>query len=178
MPATVLIAYATRSGSTREVAEAIAGELREAGITSELTSMRQAPTPDGYAAVMLGVPLYMGHLLKEFHRFVEDNRGALSGMPVWCFVLGPVENKPEQFEEARRQAEAQLARHGWLRPIELRILGGCWDVRRMRFPMSLLRALPAGKVPAMDIRDWGAIRAWAREIAGHIEKHAGTAVSS
>jgi menaquinone-dependent protoporphyrinogen oxidase len=169
MPANVLIAYTTRSGSTREVAEAIEGELREAGVLCELAPMRQLPSPAGHSAAVLGVPLYMGHLLKEFHRFVEGNRDSLQNMPVWCFVLGPVENKPEQFAEARRQAETQLARHKWLRPVELRVFGGCWDVRRMNFPMSLLRFLPASKISTMDVRDWEATRAWAREIAGQMD---------
>ena len=172
MSATVLIAYATRSGTTREVAEVIKGELSETGLTAELVPMREGTPPAEYAAVVLGVPLYMGRLLKDFHRFVEANRESLSKMPVWCFVLGPVENKPEQFEEARRQAEAQLMRHSWLRPVEMCIFGGCWDVRRMSFPMSLLRFLPAGKISAMDARDWEAIRAWTRKIANPIEQFA------
>jgi menaquinone-dependent protoporphyrinogen IX oxidase len=34
MSASVLVAYATRAGSTREVAEAIAAALHEAGMTA------------------------------------------------------------------------------------------------------------------------------------------------
>lgn len=178
MPATVLIAYATRFGSTREVAEVVTGELRAAGIFCELVVMRQPPSTACYSAAVLGVPLYMGHLLKEFHRFVESNRDSLSKMPVWCFVLGPVENKPEQFAEARRQVDTQLMQHRWLRPVEVHVFGGCWDVRRMSFPMSLLRFLPAGKIPTMDVRDWEAIRGWTREAAGQIRKLACAEVRS
>ena len=112
----------------------------------------------------------MGRLLKEFHEFVERFRIPLSKMQVWCFVLGPVENKPEQFVDAERQALAQFARHGWLIPMDIRIFGGRWDVQRMGFPWSLLKLLPEKKLAAMDARDWDAIRQWSKELGGQIAK--------
>ncbi len=168
MPARTLVAYATRSGSTGEVAETISNALRGAGLSTELVRMKEDCAIDGYAAAILGVPLYVGHLLREFHEFVERHRKQLGQMDVWCFVLGPVENKPEQFKEAERQALAQLAKHSWLVPEEVKIFGGLWDVKRMGFPFSMLRLLPAGKLPAMDMRDWEAIGRWAVEVAEQI----------
>ncbi|MDE3199941.1 MAG: flavodoxin [Acidobacteriota bacterium] len=168
MPARTLMAYATRNGSTQEVAAWIAGVMREAGVTVELMRMKEATEFGGYSTAILGAPLYLGRMLKEFHEFVELHREPLSRMKVWCFVLGPVENKPEQFAEAERQAREQLAHHEWLVPEDVRIFGGLWDVKRMEFPFKLMRWLPASKVPAMDARDWEAIGQWAEEIAVQI----------
>ena len=165
MPATTLIAYATRSGTTEEVAETIFGALCDEGMTCDLVRMRDAQLIDGFKLAVLGVPLYMGRLLKEFHEFLDENQSVLEKMPVWVFVLGPVENKPEQFDASRAQAVAQMSKHPWFQPMEVQVFGGCWDLSRMGFPMSLLRMLPAGKVPAMDARDWPTVLQWAEGIA-------------
>ena len=44
----ILLAYATRFGSTQEVAEAITATLREAGIEVELQAMQDVESLDGY----------------------------------------------------------------------------------------------------------------------------------
>ncbi len=57
---TILVAYATKRGSTREVAESVAETLRERGFAVDL---QPAATIDGlgpYDGVVLGTALYMG----------------------------------------------------------------------------------------------------------------------
>ena len=60
MTASVLVAYATRYGSTQEVAEAVATMLRVRGLEVDIQPMREVRTLEGYRAVVLGTPLYMG----------------------------------------------------------------------------------------------------------------------
>lgn len=168
MPAPVLIAYATRSGSTGEVAEAIGARMREAGLQVEVVPMRALKSIGERTAVVLGAPLYMGRLPRELHRFLARNRIALTGPKTWFFALGPIEGKPEEFAAARAQAEKHLANSAWFKPSELQVFGGKFDVNRMPFPFSLARhlpAFPAKNMPAKDIRDWDAIGAWAGGIA-------------
>ena len=56
----VLVVYATRHGSTREVAEAVAVELRGAFGDVDLREAAGAPGPAGYDAVIVGGPMIMG----------------------------------------------------------------------------------------------------------------------
>ena len=168
MPAPVLIAYATRSGSTGEVAEAIGARMRAAGLEVEVAPMRGLKSIGERTAVVLGAPLYMARLPGELYHFLARNRIALTGPMTWLFVLGPIEGKPEEFAAARAQAEKHLAKCAWFKPSELEVFGGKFDVNRMPFPFSLARhlpAFPAKDLPATDIRDWDAIRAWAARIA-------------
>jgi menaquinone-dependent protoporphyrinogen oxidase len=170
MPAAILIAYATRSGSTAQVADAIAAALLEDNLTSDVIPMHLVETLKGRTAVILGAPLYIGLFPDEFHKFFSRHQSALALMRPWFFVLGPTRTEPKDFEAARNQAAKQLYRYSWFQPADLRIFGGKWDVNSIPFPFSLARRLiPAGKVPPSDIRDWAAIRNWAAGIARELK---------
>jgi menaquinone-dependent protoporphyrinogen oxidase len=172
MPDSILIAYATRSGSTGEVANAIATAVREAGIEAEVLPVNKVSSLDGKTAVILGAPLYIGQLPKPFHKFLASHRAALSQLQSWCFVLGPTRTEPGDFEMAGKQAEKQLARYPWFHPVQVQVFGGKWDANNLPLLFSLTRYLPMnplGKVPSSDIRDWTAIRAWGQGIARQLE---------
>lgn len=163
MAASILIAYATRYGSTQEVAEAVGARLRERGLGAEVRRAREVRSLDGFSAVVLGAPLYIGSLLREARKFLERHRTALSQMPVAIFALGPVSAGAE-LEGSRTQLDAALAKLPWLTPAATEVFVGKYDPAQLRFPDSLLAALPASPLhglPAHDGRDWPAIRAWA-----------------
>ena len=78
--------------------------------------------------------------------------------------------EPSDFDAARKQAEKQLRQYPWIKPVEVHVLGGRWSMEKLPFPISLIRRLPVmKKVPASDIRDWRAIRAWALNVAHQIK---------
>ena len=89
MAAPILIAYASRYGSTREVAEAIAETLTERGLEADTQPMRRVRALDQYRAVVLGAPLYMFHWHKDARRCLARHRAALIARPVAIFALGP-----------------------------------------------------------------------------------------
>jgi menaquinone-dependent protoporphyrinogen oxidase len=168
MQSSVLIAYATRGGSTAEVAQAVASAMDEAGVPAEVLPVDQVDSLDGRQTVILGAPLYVGHFPKPFHQFLHLHHETLQRIRPWMFVVGPTRNQPKDFDGARNQAERQLRRYSWLQPAELHVFGGRWSTQNLPFPFSLLRRLPGnplGKIPAEDIRDWAAIREWSITIA-------------
>ena len=155
----LLVAYATRYGSTREVAEKIAATLREGGLVVDVQSVEHARFLDGYRAMVLGAPLYMFNWMKEARSFVSRNRAALERVPVAVFALGPTEDKEEDWQETCAQLDKVLAGFPWLTPAAVELFGGKFDPARLTFPYNLIPALK--KMPVSDIRDWDAIRAWA-----------------
>ena len=172
MPAPILVAYSTRTGSTGDVAQVIGDVLREAQLPVEVARMKDVKTLGRYSAVVLGAPLYIGQMPGELHRFLGRFKFQLGGLPQWFFVLGPIEGKPQEFSKAGEKAEMQLKKHAWLQPLEVKILGGRFDVNHMPFPFSLatrLRAFPMKDIHATDARDWKDIRAWASNIARKFE---------
>lgn len=170
MPASILIAYTTRSGSTKEVAESIHATLRDAGLWPDLLPMSQVDSLQGRTAVLLGAPLYIGRFPSDLYAFLGRFRAPLSVLRPWFFVLGPTRNEPSDFEAAHKQAEKQLRRYPWCKPADLHIFGGRWSTADLQFPLSFLTRLPAMKnVPASDIRDWPAIRNWSLTIANQVK---------
>jgi menaquinone-dependent protoporphyrinogen oxidase len=162
MSASVLVAYATRSGSTREVAESVADTLREGGIGVSIQPLREAKKIDEFSAVVIGAPLYMFHWHKDALRFLSRQRDALNQRPVAIFALGPIQPEKKQFEDARTQLNQELAKYPCLEPIAVEIFGGRFEPTSLRFPYNLIPALK--NMPASDLRDWSAIRAWANEL--------------
>lgn len=174
MPAEVLIAYCTRSGSTAEVAQAMGETMKTAGVIAEVKPMAEVQSIAPGTHLMLGTALYIGHFPKDFHLFVARFQKELEAVRPWIFVLGPTEKDRKHFAAAEEQARKELAKHPWLRAADVRVLGGKFDPTHLNlpFPMSLLMKLPANpmkKLPPSDIRDWDWIHRWTEAIAEELK---------
>jgi menaquinone-dependent protoporphyrinogen oxidase len=167
MSSLALVGYATRYGSTQEVAEAVAAALRECGLAVDTQPLREVRTLAGYSAVVLGAPLFMFRWHKDALRFLSRHRKALTERPVAVFALGPTHDPhdEEEWQDSRAQLNKELAKFPWLTPVALEMFGGKYDPAKLRFPINWL----AGKEPASDLRDWTAIRAWASNLAAKLE---------
>lgn len=168
MSKNILVAYATRYGSTQEVADRIAATLRSHEHTVTVQAAKDVKTLDGYEAVVLGAPLYIGSLLKDMHNLLEKQQPALAQRPVAFFALGPVGTEEEEMQGSQEQLDKELAKHPWLQPVTLALFVGKYDPSKLGFPFNLLNKLPASPLaglPASDNRDWDAITAWAQEVA-------------
>jgi menaquinone-dependent protoporphyrinogen oxidase len=169
METKVLVAYASTHGSTQEVAEAVAATLRESGLAVDLQWIRKVRTLDGYNAIVLGAPLYMFRWHRDALRFLSQHREILAGgLPVAIFAGGPFgEGDEKVWQEVHAQLDRELAKFPWLKPLAVEIVGGRFDPAKLRFPWNLLPALK--RMPASDLRDWAAIRAWAGSLAAQLQ---------
>jgi len=162
----ILVGYATRYGSTQEVAEAITAALREHGLGVSIQLLRDVRSLKGYGAVVMGAPLFMFHWHQDALGFLSRHRKALEQMPVAVFALGPV-HEPHDEEEwlaSRAQLDAELVKVPWFKPATLEMFGGRYNPEKLGFPINVL----AGKAPASDLRDWTAIRAWAGDLVAKL----------
>jgi menaquinone-dependent protoporphyrinogen oxidase len=165
METKVLVAYASSYGSTQEIAEVISETLRSQGLAVDLQPIRKVRKLEGYSAVVLGAPLYMFHWHKEALRFLSQHRKILANkLPVAIFAGGPfAKGDGNEWLEVRAKLDLELAKFPWLTPISVQMVGGKFDPAKLRFPYNLIPALK--KMPASDLRDWVAIRAWASSLA-------------
>jgi menaquinone-dependent protoporphyrinogen oxidase len=86
----ILLAYASRFGSTQEVAETIATTLRENGLDVDLQPMQEVKSLDRYDAVVVGAAIYNAKWNVLAHQFVSRYQDALAQLPVAIFTLGPL----------------------------------------------------------------------------------------
>jgi menaquinone-dependent protoporphyrinogen oxidase len=157
MALSVLVAYATKKGSTREVGEAIAETLAEQGIKVSVRPAGEVRELDGYDSVVLGGALYMGRWHADARRFLKRHREALAELPIAVFGMGPLTVEEHDVEGSRKQLDRALAATPELEPVSVAIFGGVVDPEKLRFPFS--------HMPASDARDWEAIRTWAEHLA-------------
>jgi len=151
----LLIAYATKHGSTHEVAEFVAAQLADVGVEAHTLPANRVRSLDGYRAVVLGAPLYMGRWHNDARAFLRRFRSELATRPFAAFALGPVEDKPEQWEGARKQLFKALAHAPGAEPVAVDVFGGAIVPETLHFPLSHAAA---------DLRDWESIRAWTERL--------------
>ena len=164
MPNSILVAYATNYGSTREVAEEIAERIRAQGADATVGEVRGIKSLAGYDLVVLGAPLYMFRWHRHAKAFLKRLKKQLSAVPVAVFALGPWHDDEKEFSDARGQLDKELARFPWFKPVAVELFGGKFDPGSLRFPYRLIPALKME--PAGDVRDWDAIGSWAESLPG------------
>ena len=161
----ILLAYASRFGSTQEVAETVAEALREAGLKVDIQPMQEIRTLADYDAVVLGAAIYNARWHPDAHAFLSQYQEALTQRPVVIFTLGPLSASDAAKRNSRRQLDKELEKVPWLKPVAVEIFAGKYD------PSKPGMGFFDRFVPASDHRDWDAIRAWAGSLAVMLQGH-------
>ena len=187
----ILITYATLSGTTVEVAQAIGEEITKKGLQVDVLPLDKVKSLDGYDGVVLGAPMVMG-----WHRsalgFLRKNRRTLSRIPLAIFVMGmsltktsetildrvplyiddklpkPLakEGHPtfrERYANVVNYARPILNAAGPAKPLSIGFFGGRLDYGRLAW-WAVMFVMLVIQAPAGDRRNWPAIRAWAAGI--------------
>lgn len=160
----VLVAYATKHGSTAEIAEKIGATLQEAGLKVEVMSVDDVADLEGYTAVILGSAVYLGRWRKEAAKFLEANEQELAARDVWLFSSGPTgEGDPVENLQGWRLPESLQPVAERIQPHEIAVFHGSLALDDLNFLEKW--AIKNVKAPIGDFRDWEMITAWAQSIA-------------
>lgn len=172
MPADVLVTYASRAGSTAEIASAIHDVLAESGLTVHLRPMELVDNLTPYQAVVAGSAIRMDKWLPEAMQFVQQHQAALRQKLFAAFVVCLA-------MAGRNQQRARATVSGYLNPVRALVptvseglFAGVLDLSRLplvyRVPFGLLTL--AGVFKAGDYRDWDAIRGWAESLPAQLRQ--------
>ena len=162
MAGTILVAYASKSGTTAEVAERIGACLRDAGVDVEVQAAGAVNSLEGYRAIILGSAVRMGQWLPEARRFVERYQDALRERPVAIFSVHLLAREDSEADRAQRESYTAPVR-ALIAPVMEGFFAGRLEMARLSFGDRLISRLV--KATEVDARDWAAVCAWTREAA-------------
>ena len=157
----ILVTYATRAGSTAEIAAAIGESLSARGVAVDVKPVKANPDLAGYASVVMGSAIRMGSWLPEAVNFVKANQAALNAMPVALFTVHMLNAGDDEASRTARQAYLNAVRP-LLNGAETIYFEGKMDFSRLSF-LDRTVAKMVKSVEA-DHRDWIGIRQWANAI--------------
>ncbi|GAA2242793.1 flavodoxin domain-containing protein [Rarobacter faecitabidus] len=155
----VLVAVASKHGSTREIAQAIAEELGSSGADVDVRDAADVTDLAGYDAAVIGSAVYMGQWLSDARVLLERIADESSAAPLWLFSSG-LSDTPSKDTNS---AGARALRESSQRVREHRHFHGALDLTNLNIAERAVIAAARGKDG--DQRDFDAIRAWGRSIA-------------
>jgi menaquinone-dependent protoporphyrinogen oxidase len=160
----VLVAYASVSGSTGEIADAIGKVLTECGAAVQVSHVRDVSGVVGYHAVVLGSSIRSGQWLPGALQFLDVFRAMLSHIPVAYFTacLALVSDPVDSRRTVLAYMEPILQRAPEVKPVGLGLFAGSLEPGQQLPSTSTLR------VAQGDYRNWAAIQSWAAEVAPNL----------
>ncbi len=163
----ILVTYASRAGSTAEVAEAIGKTLTQNGAQVDLLPMQDVKDLAPYQAVVAGSPIRASKWLPEAMQFVRAHRSELTQKPFATFTvcITLAMSNTHQYRQAVK---------GWIAPVRAQVhplseglFAGVLDFTKLPLTFDTLKlrlVVALGIFPKDDRRDWNAIRVWAENI--------------
>lgn len=161
---TVVVAAASRHGSTRQVTRRLAAVLT--ADLSDRWTVREADLSDlrvleGADAVVLGSAIYMGHWLRAATQALHQVKDAPL-LDLWLFSTGPVSG--DAVENAAVITADKSVESGCA--TEHMVFAGSLDTSTLRWwerlVFNIVKAVPG------DRRDWTLIDAWGHSIAAQL----------
>jgi menaquinone-dependent protoporphyrinogen oxidase len=167
-----LIAYASRYGSTRGVAERIAAKLGERGNRVELRPVSEVNGVSAYSAVVFGSAVFNQIWTPEAEAFVHRNESALASRPVWMFSVGTFGDRKRLIGRLMTREPRGIATIlERIHPRDYRVFAGLIDRHQWPFASRLFHHALGGRLG--DNRDWPEIDAWAEGIAESLRERRG-----
>jgi menaquinone-dependent protoporphyrinogen oxidase len=163
----ILITYSSRSGSTAEIAAAIANTLQQENTPVDILPMEDVKELSCYSAVIIGSPIRKSQWLPEAKRFIQTHRAALTRKRVATFTvcITLAMSNADQYRHAVREWIAPVREE--IRPVSEGLFAGRLDFSKLPWSWDtlLLRITVAlGIFPKGDRRDWNAVHAWAASL--------------
>ncbi|HWQ45889.1 MAG TPA: flavodoxin domain-containing protein [Longilinea sp.] len=188
----ILVAYSTNSGSTGEVADALAAELIQAGHIADVCLIKEVKDLSTYDGVVVGAPMILGWQ-NSVRQFLKQHRAELAAKKVAYFacamrltqvpeevlpqvslvldpnlVIEPVKPSSltikERFTTLGYYLKPMLQAAPGVKPLSVAFFNGKLEMYRLKWWQAAFVMVVVQAVPG-DYRDWDFIKAWGRTIS-------------
>jgi len=159
----VLVAYASKYGSTGGVADAIGQELCSQGVAVDMALISHAHNIGSYQGVVIGSAIYRSRWMSEAVDFVKKNKDTLRRMPVAYFLVCMTMARPKEEDRAEvlSYMDPVFKAVPEIKPVAIGRFAGALHYDNLSFVTK--KIMHSKGAPEGDFRDWNAIRAWAQE---------------
>ncbi len=157
----VLVAYATRCGSTAEVAAAIASELKNREYQADIHPLKEVSNLSGYNAIVVGSAIRFNQWLPDAVAFVRRFQSEIAAMPSAFFAVHILNTGQDQASQSTCRSYLDPVRI-IVQPAEEAFFAGKVDLHKLTFVERWMAK--AFKSPTDDQRNWASIRTWGQTI--------------
>lgn len=157
----ILIAYASKCGSTAEIAQKIGEVLSTHNLGVDVKPVGQITDVSGYQAVVIGSAIRFGQWLPEGVSFLKNNHDALQSKPTAMFTVHMQNTDDSTEARANRDLYVKAAREQISPKVE-KYFTGMIEMARLSFLERLV--YKAVKAKDGDDRDWNDIQSWAESL--------------
>lgn len=170
----VLVAYATKHGATKEIAEKIGQILRHGDLQIDVKCVGDVKDLNAYEAIVLGSAVYIGKWRKEAVKFLQEHEKALTERMVWLFSSGPTgTGDPVELADDWLFPPMLQPVVDRIQPQDIALFSGELNPEELNFIEKwMIRTV---KAPVGDFRDWDGITAWATSISNVLSQNPITA---
>jgi menaquinone-dependent protoporphyrinogen oxidase len=168
----ILVTYASRTGWTVGVAEAIGRTLTENGAQVDVLPMRDVKDLSAYRAVVAGSGINGGEWVPEAMQFLRAHQVELNRKPFAAFLVCMTLSMKNGEQYRSHVATWLNPVRALVRPVSEGLFAGGLDISKipsfsdkMKFRLSVL----FGVWKEGDHRDWDAIRAWANNLTARLQ---------
>ncbi len=159
----LLVAYASKYGSTAEIAKVIGDELHQRHYEVEVKSIDDVDSLIGYDAYVIGSAVYAGGWMKSAARFLRSSQDVLAGHPVWLFSSGPTgQGDPNEIMGGWTFPEDLKTVLEKINPKDVILFHGKIDPDRLSSTERMI--IKSVNATVGDYRDWLVVRGWVRRI--------------
>jgi len=169
----ILVTYASRTGTTAGVADAIGKTLADKGIFVDVIPMKDVKDNGQYSAVVAGSAIQAAKWLPEAIEFLNANREELSKKPFAAFQVCMTLAMPNGEKYRQGVSEWMEPVRKIVKPVKEGIFGGRLDIKavpsltdRFKFRISVL----LGVWEEGDHRNWDEIMKWTEELVPLLRK--------
>ena len=159
----ILVTYATKAGSTAEIAAKIGEHLSERGFEVDVINVKSKPDPKDYQTVILGSCIRMGGWLPEMLDYIKTNQFALNSTQAALFTVHMLNAGDDEASKTARNAYMDKVRALMPGTEEVYFLGAM-DFSKLsmldRFISKMVKAEES------DQRDWDKIKSWSSTVIG------------
>lgn len=180
----VLIVFASRFGSTDEIAHEIAEELEKHEIITEVLNLKDGksiPSLDEFDGIIVGSGVKMGRWTKEASNFLKGNHNSLNSKILGLFVSSGEAANPKTHDGAREKYLEKIMERTGVKADMAEAFGGIFDFSsssnysflEKKIIQRLAKFVEGGIImqdgKVNDFRNWQLIRNWATDFANLVK---------